>query len=291
MKKLFKIVWILSLSLIFVACNKEDLKIEGLSQINLDEIQSYNVIFDSEDNVTMSSYVWSVTPKDANYTLSATHTQDVLFIAHTQGEYTLNVSVEIKGKKLNTELIITAIKPEVVNGYTLPPEPDKTLNNATLLGVDSNDNGIRDDVEIFIIKRYAQDPDYSKTKTALSLQYAYSMQKILENPIAESKKYSDDAIDCESYWFDKVQKDIYQKIIDLDKKDFKESILLSVEATKWRTKHEVFNDTTTKDKIFNTRERINQKFSYNASLSGSIFNGRGEATIDSCQINIDGLGE
>ena len=99
-------------------------------------------------------------------------------------------------------------------------------------------------------------------------------KKILENPIAESKKYSDDAIDCQYYWFDILTKD-----------------MTTLEMNKYISKHKVFNNTTTKDKIFNTRERINQKFSYNASLSGSIFNGRGEATIDSCQINIDGLGE
>jgi len=29
-------------------------------------------------------------------------------------------------------------KVKIVNGYTLPPEPDEELNNATLLGIDSN---------------------------------------------------------------------------------------------------------------------------------------------------------
>ena len=42
----------------------------------------------------------------------------------------------------------------VINGHTLPPEPDPDINNATLLGVDSNDNGVRDDVEWWIYKRY-----------------------------------------------------------------------------------------------------------------------------------------
>lgn len=34
-----------------------------------------------------------------------------------------------------------------INGISVPPEPDATLNNATLAGVDSNNNGVRDDVE------------------------------------------------------------------------------------------------------------------------------------------------
>lgn len=38
-------------------------------------------------------------------------------------------------------------KTEVVNGITVPTAPDPTLNAATLAGVDSNNNGVRDDVE------------------------------------------------------------------------------------------------------------------------------------------------
>lgn len=34
-----------------------------------------------------------------------------------------------------------------INGIAVPPEPDATLNNATVAGVDSNNNGVRDDVE------------------------------------------------------------------------------------------------------------------------------------------------
>ncbi|MFT7823587.1 MAG: Ig-like domain-containing protein [Sulfurimonas sp.] len=90
--------------------------------------------------------------------------------------------------------------PEVINGFKLPPEPEEEKNNETLLGIDFNDNGIRDDAEIYIIKRYAEDPKYPKTKTAIALQYAWASQKVLENPTIESKKHIDDALDCESYW-------------------------------------------------------------------------------------------
>ena len=34
-----------------------------------------------------------------------------------------------------------------INGISVPPEPDTTQNNATIAGVDSNANGVRDDVE------------------------------------------------------------------------------------------------------------------------------------------------
>lgn len=38
-------------------------------------------------------------------------------------------------------------KYEIINGMTVPPEPDAKSNNATLAGVDVNANGVRDDVE------------------------------------------------------------------------------------------------------------------------------------------------
>ena len=43
-----------------------------------------------------------------------------------------------------------------VNGHRLPPEPDPKVNNATLLGIDSNNNGVRDDVERWIYETYKE---------------------------------------------------------------------------------------------------------------------------------------
>ena len=168
---------------------------------------------------------------------------------------------------------LTSIHAEIINGYELPPEPDPVINNSTLLGIDNNNNGVRDDVELYVIKRFAKDPEFPKTKTALAMQYAWSAQKILENPTIDSKKYSNDAIDCQFYWINNKRKN-----------------MSSFDAIKYSIKHKVFNDSDTKDKIYNTRARIEQKFSYNSALSGNIFNGR-EQSLDNCQTNIDELGE
>lgn len=46
---------------------------------------------------------------------------------------------------------ITLVTPEVINGVTVPPEPPADLNNATLAGFDVNANGVRDDVERFVV--------------------------------------------------------------------------------------------------------------------------------------------
>ena len=163
--------------------------------------------------------------------------------------------------------------PKVINGFKLPPKPDEKKNNETLLGIDFNHNGIRDDVERWVIHHYANDPKYPKTKTAIALQYAWASQKILENPTMESKKYLDDALDCQYYWLNK-------KTQGLSGKD---SIHFSV-------LHTVFGDPVLKDKIYNNKERIEQYFRFNKALSGHMFEGRDES-IRNCRYDIDAYGE
>ncbi|GEM_PF-1389080 len=180
--------------------------------------------------------------------------------------------------------------PEVINGFKLPPEPDPKKNDETLLGIDFNHNGIRDDVERWVIHRYANDPKYPKTKTAIALQYAWASQKILENPTIESKKYLDDAIDCQYYWFHKKQKNITDQMIKVSDSNRSEFWGLLSKRSKWERENKVFNDPVLKDKIYNNRERIEQKFRFNAALSGNIFDGRNES-IENCRTNIDAFGE
>ena len=64
-----------------------------------------------------------------------------------------------------------------------------------------------------------------------------------------------------------------------------------MEANRWQDTHEVFGDSEVKDKIYNTRERINQKFSYNSALSGHILEDKKDDTLDRCRTNIDELEE
>ena len=54
----------------------------------------------------------------------------------------------------------------------LPVEPDKEANDATLAGIDANDNGIRDDVERAIYFKYKD----SAREAAPAFQYAKALQ-------------------------------------------------------------------------------------------------------------------
>ena len=89
---------------------------------------------------------------------------------------------------------------EVINGYALPPEPDSKVNNSTLLGIDSNNNGVRDDVERWIYKNYK---DKHPIYIAIMMQAARASKKILTDPEGEGiaqENETSKVIDCITYY-------------------------------------------------------------------------------------------
>ena len=87
----------------------------------------------------------------------------------------------------------------VVNGHTLPPEPNEVLNNATLLGIDSNNNGVRDDVERWIYETYGH-----PIERAVFIQLAKALQYRMghANEAWKYRQPTSDAVTCSSYWED-----------------------------------------------------------------------------------------
>jgi len=87
----------------------------------------------------------------------------------------------------------------VINGYVLPPEPDPVVNNSTLLGIDVNNNGVRDDVERWIYETYK---DKHPIHIDIAMQVGRAWQKILEDPskARETTRYMDAAQECEFYF-------------------------------------------------------------------------------------------
>ena len=83
-------------------------------------------------------------------------------------------------EKINNQILkihSTKISMSDVMGDNLPIDPGIMANN-TIVGIDSNNNSIRDDVEIDIFKEY---PDSAKTRAVL-LQYALSLQMATVQP-------------------------------------------------------------------------------------------------------------
>ncbi len=68
-----------------------------------------------------------------------------------------------------------------VLGENLPPDPGIEADK-TIQGIDANNNGIRDDVELAIFKEY---PDSAKTRAVL-LQYALALQMETVQPMVNT---------------------------------------------------------------------------------------------------------
>jgi len=73
-----------------------------------------------------------------------------------------------------------------VMGVNLPPDPG-TEADKTVVGIDANNNGIRDDVELAIFREY---PDSAKTRAVL-LQYALVLQMELTQPFEETRNVTE----------------------------------------------------------------------------------------------------
>lgn len=76
----------------------------------------------------------------------------------------------------------TTLTLDDVMGKNLPADPGLEVDK-TVQGIDANNNGIRDDVELAIFKEY---PNSAKTRAVL-LQYAMALQMEVIQPVLEEK--------------------------------------------------------------------------------------------------------
>lgn len=67
------------------------------------------------------------------------------------------------GEEEKTQQAVAYIRAQKITladvlGNNLPPPPNKQENDATMEGVDANNNGVRDDVELAIFEKYPDSP-------------------------------------------------------------------------------------------------------------------------------------
>ncbi len=107
-----------------------------------------------------------------------------------------NVTLQAEYEGLRSDPVTLTIYWEV-DGHRLPPEPDPKINNATLLGIDVNHNGIQDDVERWIYEKYDH-----PIKRGILMQNARAYNKVIVDPsrAKETMKYADKSLSCEFYW-------------------------------------------------------------------------------------------
>jgi len=187
----------------------------------------------------------SAVDENITYTISPTDSAVVngsVFRAKKDGNVTVQAAID--GVNSNT---ITLNITWVVNGHVLPPEPEKALNDSTLLGIDSNNNGVRDDVERWIYETYK---DKHPIHVDIGMQAGRAYKQVLETP-ERAKEIHDTVVNaplfCASYYM------YYAKLFD-------DPILV----------HERI-DAPVKSKYFNTKDRNDVYWRYDKLLSGDSY--------------------
>jgi hypothetical protein len=206
--------------------------------LNKDHNTTLSVTARYDDNTTQDvtdKVQWQITPPDAvrisGHTLTALRD--------------LNVTLRATSGSLLSNPVTLSIYWEV-NGHRLPPEPDPKVNNATLLGVDVNHNGVRDDVERWIYRKYK---DKHPIYIDIAMQAARGYKLVLEHPekAREIRKVVNSSNVCNWY---------YQGYAEL----FGEDLLVHE-----RIDAKVFSI------YFNTKKRIDTYWQYDKLLSGGVY--------------------
>ena len=222
------------------------------TSLNKDENTTVKVIATYSDNSSKEvtdKVEWVVVPNNAvkmtNVTLTALQ------------DKATTVKAKLKGKTSNAiDLNITW----VVNGHTLPLEPDPQVNNATLLGVDVNDNGVRDDVERWIYKNYEH-----PIERGIFMQSARANTSLLSTkPMHhQPNKNIQNVTSCQFYWIYKIKPSPFNK-------------------------YELYEHDDEVDKLqFNTVKRLVAKRKYEMSLSGGVYS-LIPAAKEKCEFNENG---
>ncbi|MDR1614646.1 MAG: hypothetical protein LBS26_03650 [Campylobacteraceae bacterium] len=180
--------------------------------------------------------------------------------------------------------------------YKLPPEPNVRLNDSTLLGIDTNNNNVRDDVERWIYQTYdkyipcnerdiniasssgefytttikecnGEYVNYHPIIHEIAMQYARAYQTILKNPndIEKNIELEDAAYYCNRYFTS-------------DAKEIKTPILIDPAiASKLKAVQ------------FNTQNRIRTYELYTEQLRGTVYDFEQGSYRKYCDFDIDTL--
>jgi hypothetical protein len=220
------------------------------NSLNVDTNTTLKVVATYSDNTTKdvtNQVAWNLSD-----TTAAQITQKSL-----HAKRNTNIFIQAKLNSVTSNAVALEIYKEI-NGHRLPPEPDPTINNSTLLGVDVNNNGVRDDVERKIYETYDK-----KVNQKLMIQSAQTHQAMLADPDLIKNAYDweepfNRGNGCEYYLYDEYNISFINNSVDL-----------------------------LEDNTYNTEDRIQKYMKYNSALSGGVFGTPPSYEVESsCDFNV-----
>jgi len=220
-----------------------------LTSLNLESnVTTLNVGEKAELTVLATYSDGSTSEIDANveYIITPSDSADMNGTVLTaKKDANVTVQAKVNGVLSNTLSLTIAW---VVNGHVLPPEPDKTLNDSTLLGIDTNNNNVRDDVERWIYETYK---DKHPIHIDIAMQAARGYKLVLETPERAKEIYPEveKSIYCEGYY-------------KYEAEFFNEKNLIEKNIDNGHFRHKIY---------FNTKERMDTYRQYDTLLSGDSY--------------------
>ena len=210
------------------------------TSLNLDENTTLNAVALYSDKSTKD-----ITDKVKWISSDSNTVQITKHLLRTKQEK--NIILQAKLNAVTSNAVALEIYQEI-NGHKLPPEPDETLNNSTLLGIDSNDNGVRDDVERWIYEEYKEK---HPVHIDIAMQAGRAYKLVLETP-GRAKEIHDEVrkpLHCQFYY-------------ESDAKYLNESILVTEDIVSEYFRSNIY---------YNTKERMSAYIQYDTLLSGNTY--------------------
>ncbi len=229
--------------LIFFTCKADNLNFLTLLSPKTQPLKDINLtlrVKDKNNQFITNNIIWIVKPKDSikqNGTNIITPLQDTDITLQVQYNDTLSNKITLHVKW-------------IVNNHELPPKPDPKINNSTLLGIDVNNNDVRDDVERWIYETYK---DKHPICIDILMQAGRDYKKVLEMPerALEITEKVSSSMYCEWYYAKGAEYFGEKTLIDED---------------------EINREYFRKKIYFNTKERYRvYDEEYDRRLSGHVF--------------------
>ena len=243
--KLSTLLLTLLIILFFIGCKNENAPLS--LQLN---ITKSSLMLDENTSLQVSALYDDNTSKDVTHEVKwiSSHedaveiSKNILF-----SKQDTNITLQAKYEGITSNALALEIYKEI-NGHRLPPEPDETLNNSTLLGVDVNNNGVRDDVERWIYEEYKEK---HPVHIDIAMQAGRAYKKVLETPerALEIHDEVNSATTCQIYY-------------KYEAKYFNEPILIQEDAVNKYFRLKIY---------YNTQERMNAYLQYDKLLSGGVY--------------------